>query len=126
MEIGMGAELAIQASNQSTFSLHHFADTVMVKMELTRGGKWVMMGRATMWNFDGDVQGATAKIIHDTNVVIDQVQMWLAGGGRTCIYLQSCFVAKEREVIALECNTYKGEASFGSLIAFRVDDIQFQ
>jgi hypothetical protein len=32
MEIGMGAELAIQASNQSTFSLHHFADTVMVNV----------------------------------------------------------------------------------------------
>lgn len=122
----MGADLAVTASNTSTVWLHNFADTIIVKIELARGGKWVIMGRALLGNGDGDYQGATAKLVHDANVVIDQANIWLNGGNRTCMYLQGCLVAKEREVITLECNTYKGEASWGSLIAFRVDDVEFQ
>lgn len=86
----------------------------------------MIMGRAIVRNWDGDVQGATAKIVHDTNVVIDEVSAFLLGGENACFLLQACFVAKEREVIALECNTYNGEASFCSLIAIKVDAVEVQ
>ncbi|SAL06209.1 hypothetical protein AWB78_07940 [Caballeronia calidae] len=81
----MGAELAIQAFSKSNSQLHNFSDTVVVKLELTReGGKWVITGRAIVRNWDGDVQGATAKIVHDTNVVIDEVSAFLTGGENAC------------------------------------------
>ncbi|CAN7757879.1 hypothetical protein LJR296_006853 [Cupriavidus necator] len=122
----MGAKLAVTTSNPGTAWLHNFADTIVAKIELVGGGKWVIMGRMILGNGDGDYQGATAKLVHDANVVLDHAEIQLKGGIRTCMYLQSCLIVKEREVITLECNTYKGEASCASLIAFNVDDIQVQ
>jgi hypothetical protein len=124
----MGADLAITAGSTGTTQLNNFNDVVMAKMELPGdGGKWILMGRVYLTNFDGDPQWVTASLLHDRNVVIDQVRLWIPGEEyRQCFYLQAGFVANGKETVTLECNTWKGEANDGSLIAIKVDNIDFQ
>ena len=64
--------------------------------------------------------------MHDANVIIDQVQLHMPEHSRDTVSLQAGFVPQGREVITLECSTYDGLAWAGSIIAIKVDDIDFQ
>jgi hypothetical protein len=84
------------------------------------------MARVVISQNDGDWQGATVRLIHDANVEIDKLNLWLPGRDRICAYLQAGFVSKGKETITLQCNTYDGLAKDASIIAFNVGDIEFQ
>ena len=45
---------------------------------------------------------------------------------RDSVALQAGFLPQGREVITLECSTYDGVAWAGSIMAIKVDDIDFQ
>jgi hypothetical protein len=122
----MGAERAISVSQSGPAAIRNFNDEIVAKMEMGDGGSWILMGRVSIWNRDGDKQYATAKLVHDANVVIDSVTTYidyLEGYG---FYLQAGFVTEGEETITLECNSYDGQAEYGSIIAFKVDRIDFQ
>ena len=121
----MGAELAISDSTPGGATLQHFNDEIIAKIHLD-DGNWILMGRCTLVNADGDKQYATAKLVHDANVVIDSVRLYIDYLDEVCVYLQRAFVAEGEQTITLECNTYDGATSYGKIIAFKVDAIDFQ
>jgi hypothetical protein len=122
----MGAERAVVATSSGAATLEHFNDEIIVKMELVGEDKWILMGTVSVVNTDGDRQDASAKLIHNANVVIHQVTNYIDTYDQRGMYLQAGFVANGRETITLECNTYHGGCQDGSLIALKVDDIEFQ
>ena len=119
----MGAEVAVHAHQAAgTLHLSHFADVILAKLEL-EVGSWVIIGRAVLYNSDGDPQYLTARLIHDANVVIDNVSLYSKRETRHCLAVQATLKSRRRETVVLACNTYDGNAEFGSLIAFKVDDV---
>ncbi|WP_427017084.1 hypothetical protein ACQCSX_20745 [Pseudarthrobacter sp. P1] len=122
----MGAELAVTAANKGTVGLNGFNDTLLVKIKLPAPGTCVVLGRAMVRNHDSDPQFMSGKILHQANVEIDRLEVYSDGGDRICMALQGTVNAEENELVTLECNTYKGDASFGSLIAFLVDKLIVQ
>jgi len=103
----MGAELAIRGQQSGIASLHNFAE----------------VGRVLVDNFDSDQQDITARIIHDANVIIDGINIYADGKTRHCLAVQATLRSNRAETVVLVCSTYKGIAEYGSLIAFKVDDI---
>jgi hypothetical protein len=119
----MGAELAVHATQTGgPVGLSGFADVVVAKLELEIGA-WVIIGRAVLFNADGDHQAVTARIIHDANVIIDDVSVYAQGGNRQCLAVQATLKSRRPETVVLACNTFSGNVEFGSLIAFKVDDV---
>src|SRR5262249_12181211 len=118
----MGAELAIRGQQSGIASLHNFAEVIVVKLELEKGS-WVIFGRVLVDNFDSDQQDITARIIHDANVIIDGINIYADGKTRHCLAVQATLRSNRAETVVLVCSTYKGIAEYGSLIAFKVDDI---
>jgi hypothetical protein len=95
-------------------------------MELDGGGFWILIGTAQIVSRDRDDQDASAKLFHDRNVLIHKETNRLLCNQEQDFYVQAGFVAKDRETVTLECNTYDGECRNGSVIAIKVDDIEFQ
>ena len=122
----MGAELAVVATGAA--QLQNFNDEVVAKIHLTKHRDWILMASVDVLNADSDRQWATVKLVHDVNIVITEVKGYIDFIDDWCVYLQAAFRLEEEgeAVITLECNTYNGAASYGSLIALRVDDIDFQ
>ena len=119
----MGAELAVHDKQPAGWvDLFGFADVVVAKLEL-EAGVWVIIGRAVVLNGDGDPQFVTARIVHDANVIIDNVSVYAHGVTRHCLVVQATLKSRRPETVVLACNTFKGTAEFGSLIAFKVDDV---
>jgi len=118
----MGAELAIRGQQSGIAPLNNFADVIVVKLELEKGS-WVIFGRALVDNFDSDPQDIAARIIHDANVIIDGIGIHADGGTRHCLAVQATLRSNRAETVVLLCSTYKGIAEYGSLIAFKVDDV---
>jgi hypothetical protein len=126
----MGAELAVMTKSGGTWSsmavLNNFADTIVAKLELTGDNdKWILFGRVMIINMDSDNQGASA-LMHNANVSLDTVELWMLEHERQCVTLHAALVVRERETITLECNTYKGGAYAASIVAIKVDDFQIQ
>jgi hypothetical protein len=120
----MGAQLAVHGKQQqAVIDLNHFSDVIVVKLELEKLGHWVIFGRVPVDNFDGDDQTVTAKIIHDANVIIDEINIYAGGKTRHCLAVQATLKSNRSETVVLACSTYKGIAEFGSLIAFNVDNL---
>jgi hypothetical protein len=123
----MGDVRAVTAFSPGGASLQDFHDEIVVKMDLEDSkGKWVLMARVDIINGDPDKQYATAKLIHDANVEIVSVRGYIDFIDDWCVYLQAGFLVDGNETVTLECNTYNGAAQFGSIIAIKVDDIDFQ
>ena len=119
----MGAEVAVHARNNANFTLLGFADVTVLEISLGRG-RWVVLGRVTMINLDSDQQPATAKLVYDINATIDVYSFWPYEVFRGCVALQGVVDLKnEATVVALQCNTYKGQAEYASLVAFPVDTL---
>ena len=120
----MGAEVAVHARNNANVNLLGFADVTVLEMRLGKG-RWVVLGRVTMINLDSDQQPATAKIVYDIKQTIDVYSFWPYEVFRGCVALQGVAdLTNEVTVIALQCNTYKGQAEYASLIAFPVDRLE--
>ena len=102
-----------------------FADVVVAKLEL-EAGAWVIIGRAVVHNGDGDHQHVTARIVHDANVIIDNVNVYADGHKEHCLAAQATLKSRRPETVVLACNTFNGNAKFDSLIAFKVDDVAYQ
>ena len=102
--------------------LNQFADVIVVKLELEKGS-WVIFGRALVDNFDSDNQTIAARIIHDANVIIDEIDIFAGEKTRHCLAVQATLRSNRAETVVLVCSTYKGIAEYGSLIAFKVDDV---
>jgi hypothetical protein len=119
----MGAQLAVHGKQQGVINLHHFTDMIVVKLELEKLGHWVIFGRVLIDNFDGDSQTIAAKIIHDANVIIDEIDIFADGKTRNCLAVQATLKSNRPETVVLACSTYNGIAEFGSLIAFNVDNL---
>ena len=85
----MGAQLAVHAKQQQgVLQLNHFTDIIVVKLELEQGS-WVIFGRVLVDNFDSDDQTITAKIIHDANVIIDEIDIYAGEKTRHCLAVQA-------------------------------------
>jgi hypothetical protein len=118
----MGAELAVHAKQPAgQIGLSHFADVIVAKLELELG-VWVIIGRAAVLNGDHDPQFVTARIVHDANVIIDNISLWSHGSTRHCLAVQGTLKSRRPETVVLACNTFSGYVESGSLIAFKVDD----
>ena len=124
----MGAEQAIVSTSPGTGGLQGFADQVVAKIHLAKHKKWLLLGRVVVLNEDGDRQPVTAKLVHDATIVVDQSRQVIPFLEQHCIHLQTPFELQEGKsnVITLECNTFDGSFTFGSLIALQVDDIDIQ
>jgi hypothetical protein len=122
----MGADRAVTASTPGKADLKHFNDEIVAKMELVDEGRWILMGRVALRNGDEDSQFGTAKLVHDANVAIDKLTINVRGYATVIFFLQAGLIVSGREVVTVECNTYYGDASAGSLIAFKVDNIENQ
>ena len=130
----MGAERAVTAADHgpdflSGVILSTFADQIVVKIELdgeTKDERWVLFGRVHITNHDADYQEATVKLVHDANVVIDQVTLHMHEKSSNGVTLMAGFVPQGREVITLECSTYDGTAWAGAITAIKVDTLDFQ
>src|SRR5262249_12383097 len=118
----MGAELAIRGQQSGIAQLRNFADVIVVKLELEKGC-WVIFGRVLVDNFDSDQQTIAARIIHDANVIIDGIEIYADEKTRACLAVQATLRSTRAETVVLVCSTYKGIAEYGSLIAFKVDDV---
>jgi hypothetical protein len=117
----MGAEIAIHQENQAQVNLANFTD-VYVAGVILEAGAWVIIGRATVFNEDGDRQNVTARLVRDANVIIDNVSIYAPEGETHCLAVQATLKLRRPETVTLMCNTFKGFAECGSLIAFKVDD----
>jgi hypothetical protein len=106
--------------------LQHFNDQIVAKMELADAGRWLLMARVKIWGYDSDPQNATGKLVHDANVVLVEDEYRLDEKGEICLYLQAGFVSEGEETVTLQCNTYAGRAERASIVALKVDDIEFQ
>jgi hypothetical protein len=120
----MGAELAVTSKRDAALILNNFVDTTMVKLRL-RKGSWAIFGRVEWYNGDGDLQWWKANVIA-SGVKIDHVDMWAEDHARGIIALQATLKVAKQETVELSCNTYKGYAEYGSLLAIKVDDIEVQ
>jgi hypothetical protein len=112
-------------------SLQHFDDEIVATVQLVEPGSWVLIGRVTVSNYDGDPQRASAKIVHDNThaVKAEDNPVWdgIPGKSAFCFYLQAAVSTEsERETFTLQCGTYDGWAKSPSLIALMVDTIKFQ
>jgi hypothetical protein len=69
------------------------------------------------------VRAITARIVQDANVIIDNVNAFALPEVRHCLAAQATLKSRRPETVVLACNTFKGTAEFGSLIALKVDDV---
>ncbi len=109
--------------------LTNFHDTPLVRLTLGYGD-WVVLGRVVFRNADGDPQDATAQLVATTaagavGVTLDDIRVRVPdGGGMQCVELQATYEARNRTSrVEMNCATYKGTASDGSLIAMQVDEV---
>lgn len=111
-------------------TLQHFGNEIVAKMELepSKGEEtqWLILGRVVLTNADGDRQDATARLVHDTNQVLDEVRLYIDYLDSHCVYLQAGLRATERETVTLECNTYNGAAGRASLVAIEAAGILWE
>jgi len=125
----MGAERAVVSRMASLQLLTKFNDKTFAKVELhgegDGGEHWILMATITLHSTDGDPQPVTARLVHDNNVVIVDSRA-VINDGSICLHLQAPFTARHREVVTLEANTYDGFGHHGSLIALKVDQIDYQ
>ena len=120
----MGAELAVHAEQPAgEVNLSHFVDVIVATLELELG-VWVIIGRAVVFNKDGDSQSVTARIVHDGNVIIDNVSIYADEISKHCLAVQATLKSRRPETVVLACNTFDGIVHSGSLIAFKVDDVE--
>ena len=122
----MSVEKAVIAASPGSASLHGFHDEFIAKMELRDEGKWILLARVTLNNADSDSQWVVGKLVHDANVVIAEEKQYIGFLDPFCTYFQVGFISKGKETITLQCNTYNGAAEHGSILALKVDDIEFQ
>jgi hypothetical protein len=125
----MGVEFATLAIQHGVGAiLQNFNDEIVVKLRLfgSNGGYggWLLMARVLISNIDGSSQAATAKLVHDADV-IDAVVLTLSDDDEELFYLQAGYIAHGEDVITLECNTFDGVAQYGSILAMTVDNIIF-
>jgi hypothetical protein len=116
----MGAELAVHAEDPNQVNLAHFTDVSVAEVTL-EAGVWVIIGRAKVVNLDGDIQGVTARIVHDANVIIDNVTSYAPYEQDRCLAVQATLKLRKPETVKLMCSTFDGYAVCRSLIAFKVD-----
>jgi hypothetical protein len=126
----MGTSQAVVAHTDES-DLQHFNEEIVATVELGEPGSWVLIGRVTVSNYDGDAQRASAKIVHDNThtVIAEDNPIWdgIPGESAFCFYLQAAVSTEsERETFTLQCGTYDGRAKSPSLIALMVDTIKFQ
>ena len=67
----MGAERAVTAVTPGTQAvpLSGFNDVILATIKLVDKGHWILTGRVLLFNVDGDSQFASAKLVHDGNMV---------------------------------------------------------
>ena len=107
-------------------NLKGFNREIVVKMELAGEGNWLLFGRVLLNNSDDDPQYATARLVHDANVVIDEYKEYISHHDPFTVFLRAGLQAKGNETVTLECDTYDGWARLGSIIALKVDTIEWQ
>lgn len=113
--------------------LNHFYAEEITRVDLPEPGYWLLIGRVTVSNQDGDVQKASAQISRLVGtptgtvlqpIVTDDLAEGIPGKSDHCFYLQAAVVTEsEGETFSLLCGTYAGQADWGSLFALKVDKI---
>jgi hypothetical protein len=123
----MGAERAVTAVTPGTQAvpLSGFNDVILATIKLVDKGHWILTGRVLLFNVDGDSQFASAKLVHDGNMV-DVLSTRIRSFDRACVYVQAGVVDNGGGTVTLECNTFDGDAVSGSIVAIKVDHIDFQ
>jgi hypothetical protein len=122
--ISMGATRAYRNASSGTWDLSHFNDVIVAKLILPQGN-WLITGRVVIHNGDNDWQPGVVSIVRQANVIEDIVRFDnVPATIRYLAYVQTIINVKEEDTVTLNCNTYKGEAQFPSLIAFDVDSFE--
>ncbi len=113
----------------------HKLETVIVEITLPEEGDYVIFGKVSIANWDGDYQDATATLLSKSGAqILDQtvVRLGKAFGSlnvntqdnQQCFHVQAPFRApKINETIQIICATYNGSALYGSLIALSVHSV---
>ena len=130
----MGAERAVIAKQGAPgyVVIRNFTDTIVAKLDLEGDGEWLLFGRVSLSNRDGDPQNANAKLVYRASSTIDEVLVRIdeapgsMDGTAQVLYVQGAVTAEARETVTLECSTYFGTAMNGSLIALKVDKVEIQ
>jgi hypothetical protein len=125
--------IAFTVSNPGTVQLHNFNDTVIVRLEKLREGKYVVFGRVVIHNSDGDNQNASAAVTTlDGATQLDRADVRIAGGGGAidqAVSLQATYTLPSPgtdSTVDIRCATYNGAAVEASLFAILVDGIETQ
>jgi hypothetical protein len=129
---GEMSTIAVVGKGVEEYPLEDFKNVVVAEMQLPgEPGAWVLMGRVTVTNLDGDSQNVTAVLLEKSTghrLAMEHPYREIPGDNYSiCIYLQAGYQArKSGEIIEMEVNTYDGLAERASLIGVRVDSIQFE
>lgn len=113
-----------------TAYVHNFDDQVIVRLALPaeKIGVWMLLGRALIFNNDGDAQDASARLTaNDGAIELDRVDdMRIPSTSGQPVSLLG-FLRPEHPaepIVDLRCSTYNGTVNWGKLYALLVDDVR--
>ena len=104
--------------------LRNFNETILVAVRVPKG-KYVVFGKVSISNADGDSQNAGARLTSKDGLnTIDRADVRLNGGGTQSVSVQGTLpVDSETEIVDLRGTTFNGAASGATLIVISVDDL---
>ena len=117
--------LAFHAEQGNPDVITSFTESLIISLPLP-AGLYVVHGRFTLENHDGDGQNAGAGIrVRGSLAYIDRRDFRLGGAGSSTsfVQLQAVLRLDEADTIDLMAATYQGNVQGGSLIAFNVEGI---
>jgi hypothetical protein len=114
--------------------LDNFTDTVIVRLAIPKG-QYVVFGKASLKNANGDAQNATARLTSQGGFnIIDQTDIRVGRDegilhsvnfeSTNSISLQGAFTADDGgEIVDIRCATFGGNVSLASLIAITTENL---
>jgi len=114
--------------------LNNFSDTVAVRLAIPKG-QYVVFGKVSLKNADGDAQNATARLTSQAGFnIIDQTDIRVGRDegilhsvnfeSTNSISLQGAFTADNGgEIVDIRCATFLGNVSLASLIAITTENL---
>ncbi|AUT66282.1 hypothetical protein [Paraburkholderia terrae] len=121
----MSVDAVLRRDNLNGGDLDDFHDTAVLRIELAEG-LWVVIGRVFLWNFSGTKQYVTARLRQkSTGADVDYKRNYQAEQ-QICYSLQAVLEVKDRlDTVSIQCDTYKGRWESPSIVAIRVDSIDW-
>jgi hypothetical protein len=126
--------IAFHSQRGGIVSLHNFADTQILQLEVRDAGKYVVFGKVVITNGDGDNQNASARLTTFNGATeIDRADVRIGAHGHAdslAISLQATLTLPSPQgappannIIDMRCATFSGSAREAALFAILVDDL---